>query len=496
MGVIGGMYGGFVTVVEAASLGAVGALLIGLARRRLAWAAIQECLVESLRTSAAIFMIIVGAYLFQYFLAITQTSQQLAEWLTSPENPLTARVMVNRVWQHLFGQGIVRTADNFGATGERPTHPELLDHLAQRFMENDWSVKKLIREIVLSRVYALGTRVDAANTQIDPGNRMLWRANARRLDAESIRDAMLTASGLMDLNPPGGSMVASIGNAQAAGYSQRFVNAQFHYRSVYLPIVRDFVPSCLEVFDFAEPSLVVANRDVTNVPAQSLALLSVGGWGQGIGPVPPKLQSIVEVSDVAWLDNPAMALQAGLRQAENGVLFISNIHRFFARDYRQESVTKALQKAFLSEGGNAVIIGTSTEAEYTDKLRSNLAIVEHSHMLRVPAATVDECQKMLALVKTSIEREYDVTIDPTATKSAAVLASRAASIRSAPPASPRASTAITVSPAPVTSQTSVRLAGSRCVWVPLAATTDMPSAPRVMTTCRAPSSWARRAPAS
>lgn len=158
--------------------------------------------------------------------------------------------------------------------------------------------------------------------------------------------------------------------------------------------------------------------------AQSLALLSVGGWGQGIGPVPPKLQSIVEVSDVAWLDNPAMALQAGLRQAENGVLFISNIHRFFARDYRQESVTKALQKAFLSEGGNAVIIGTSTEAEYTDKLRSNLAIVEHSHMLRVPAATVDECQKMLALVKTSIEREYDVTIDPTATKSAAVLASR------------------------------------------------------------------------
>ena len=199
---------------------------------------------------------------------------QLAEWLTSPENPLTARVMVNRVWQHLFGQGIVRTADNFGATGERPTHPELLDYLAQRFMENDWSVKKLIREIVLSRVYALGTRVDAANTQIDPGNRMLWRANARRLDAESIRDAMLTASGLMDLNPPGGSMVASIGNAQAAGYSQRFVNAQFHYRSVYLPIVRDFVPSCLEVFDFAEPSLVVANRDVTNVPSQALYLMN------------------------------------------------------------------------------------------------------------------------------------------------------------------------------------------------------------------------------
>ena len=199
---------------------------------------------------------------------------QLAEWLTTKDNPLTARVMVNRVWQHLFGQGIVRTSDNFGATGERPTHPELLDYLAIRFMDEGWSVKKLIREIVLSRVYQLGTRVDETNSQIDPGNRLLWRANPRRLDAEAIRDAMLTASGLMDLKPPGGSMVASAGDGFASAYSNRFVNAQFHYRSVYLPIVRDFVPSCLEVFDFAEPSLVVANRDTTNVPSQALYLMN------------------------------------------------------------------------------------------------------------------------------------------------------------------------------------------------------------------------------
>ncbi|MEI6535823.1 MAG: DUF1549 domain-containing protein, partial [Verrucomicrobiaceae bacterium] len=109
---------------------------------------------------------------------------ELAQWLSSPENPLTARVMVNRIWQHLFGQGIVRTADNFGATGERPTHPELLDFLALRFMDNGWSVKKMIREIVLSRVYQLSTRSDGANNQIDPGNRLLWRGNPRRLDAE------------------------------------------------------------------------------------------------------------------------------------------------------------------------------------------------------------------------------------------------------------------------------------------------------------------------
>jgi hypothetical protein len=199
---------------------------------------------------------------------------ELAQWLTSTNNPLTARVMVNRVWQHLFGQGLVRTADNFGSTGERPTHPELLDQLAIDFMSNGWSVKKLIREIVLSRTYQLSTRGDAANQQADPGNRLLWRMNPRRLDAEAIRDAMLTASGMMDLNPPGGSMVGSIGDGIASGYADRFVSAQFHYRSIYLPIVRDFVPSCLEVFDFAEPSLVIANRDTTNVPSQALYLMN------------------------------------------------------------------------------------------------------------------------------------------------------------------------------------------------------------------------------
>jgi hypothetical protein len=199
---------------------------------------------------------------------------QLAQWLTSPQNPMTARVMVNRVWEHLFGQGIVRTADNFGTTGERPTHPELLDYLAVRFMQENWSVKRLVREMVLSRVYQLSTASNPANREIDPDNRMCWRANSRRLDAETIRDAMLTASGLMDLKPPGGSMVASIGSGVARPYADEFTNAQFHYRSIYLPIVRDFVPACLQVFDFAEPSLVVASRGTTNVPSQALYLMN------------------------------------------------------------------------------------------------------------------------------------------------------------------------------------------------------------------------------
>lgn len=199
---------------------------------------------------------------------------ELAQWLTAKDNPLTARVMVNRVWQHLFGEGLVRTADNFGATGELPTHPELLDDLAVRFMESGWSVKKLVREIVLSRSYSLSTSFEAANADVDPSNHLLWRANPRRLDAEAIRDAMLTASGLIDLNPPSGSAVAAVGNGLASKYSTKFVDGESRNRSVYLPVVRDFVPSCLEVFDFAEPSFVVANRGVTNVPSQALYLMN------------------------------------------------------------------------------------------------------------------------------------------------------------------------------------------------------------------------------
>lgn len=208
---------------------------------------------------------------------------ELADWLVASSNPLTARVMVNRTWQYLFGQGLVRTSDNFGATGEKPSHPELLDMLALQFMrpaENGdamgWSVKKLVRTMVLSRTYQLGSGTDAKNAAIDPGNVYLWRSAPRRLGAESIRDAILVASGQLTLEPPHGSAVAKMGNGYVGKNirTESFSNAKATYRSVYLPIVRDFVPDALEVFDFAEPSLVVAARDVTNVPSQALYLMN------------------------------------------------------------------------------------------------------------------------------------------------------------------------------------------------------------------------------
>ncbi len=199
---------------------------------------------------------------------------ELAQWLTAPENPLTARVMANRVWQHLLGDGIVSTADNFGATGERPTHPELLDYLATRLMSNKWSVKGLIREVVLSRTYQLSSASDAKNFLADPDNSLLWHASQRRLDAESIRDAALAVGGQLDLVPPHGSPVTAFGDTDIGRNRTAVLKTDTKKRSVYLPIVRDMVPDVLDLFDFAEPSLVVANRDVTTVPSQALFMLN------------------------------------------------------------------------------------------------------------------------------------------------------------------------------------------------------------------------------
>ena len=204
--------------------------------------------------------------------------RQMAEWIVSPENPLTSRVMVNRIWHHLFGQGLVRSMDNFGSTGEAPSHPELLDHLALQFVDQGWSTKKMVRQIVMSRTYLMASSYDSENFQSDPENRYLWRMSKRRLDAESIRDAMLSTSGLLDWDRPRGSLVARAGNGQV-NRSRNLLQARnrmqtFDHRSVFLPIVRDLVPPSLDLFDYAEPSLVTGKRDVTTVPSQALYLMN------------------------------------------------------------------------------------------------------------------------------------------------------------------------------------------------------------------------------
>jgi cytochrome c553 len=200
---------------------------------------------------------------------------ELAEFLGSDQNPLTARVWVNRVWLHLFGQGLVPSPDNFGASGTPPTNQPLLDALAVQFMADGWSTKRLVRRLVLTRAYGLASAYDARNQEIDPENALVWRAASRRLDAEGLRDAMLVVAGTLDAAPPVGSLVARVGDGPSS-VMLRFNQEidQLNVRSVYLPVVRDHLPDALAAFDFAEPSLVTGQRATTSVPSQSLYLMN------------------------------------------------------------------------------------------------------------------------------------------------------------------------------------------------------------------------------
>lgn len=204
---------------------------------------------------------------------------ELAQFLTHADQPLTTRVMTNRVWRHLFGAGLVRTVDNFGMSGERPSHPELLDELAVQFQGNGWSLKKLVREVVLSRTYRQSSQYDSAAFQKDPENRLLWRMSKRRLTAEEIRDAMLVVGGELKTDRPAASLVGKeIGDGPISliGLNPKLPKDLdgMRHRSVYLPVIRDRLPDVLELFDFAEPSLVTGDRETTNVPVQALYLMN------------------------------------------------------------------------------------------------------------------------------------------------------------------------------------------------------------------------------
>jgi hypothetical protein len=182
--------------------------------------------------------------------------------------------MVNRVWLHLFGRGLVATPDNFGSSGQAPSHPELLDYLAVTFQEDGWSVKKLIRKLVLTRAYQLASQTNAGNTEIDPDNVYLWRATTRRLDAEALRDSILAVSGQLDPTAVKGSLAARTGEGYTFG-AGRFGGELYNtHRTVYLPIIRNGLPDVLSLFDFPDPSQPCGQRATTTVPAQALFFLN------------------------------------------------------------------------------------------------------------------------------------------------------------------------------------------------------------------------------
>jgi len=210
---------------------------------------------------------------------------ELARWIASPDNPLTARSIVNRVWQHHFGRGIVATSDNFGTRGERPTHPELLDYLASRFIAEGWRLKSLHRTIVSSAVYRQQSRTSAAAEAGDPDNALLSHFARRRLSAEELRDGMLLAGGALD-RAPGGADSAEALWAQAEildaerGFAPNRMAADdpfytsYRKRSIYLPVVRNMLPDVLALFDAADPNSTTSTRTETTVPSQSLFLLN------------------------------------------------------------------------------------------------------------------------------------------------------------------------------------------------------------------------------
>ena len=201
---------------------------------------------------------------------------QLAEDIISPSNPLVSRVMVNRVWHHLFGRGIVATVDNFGLMGELPSHPKLLDYLADRFVSNGWSIKDLIRTIVNSNTYRMSSQRSSESLRFDPGNRLLQSVNVRRLEAEAIRDSMLVVSGHLNRKMYGQSEVVHltpfmIGRGKPGQSGPLDGNGR---RSIYIEMRRNFLPEMMLTFDLPIPFTTFGRRDSTNVPDQALTLMN------------------------------------------------------------------------------------------------------------------------------------------------------------------------------------------------------------------------------
>ncbi|MFO0951872.1 MAG: DUF1549 domain-containing protein [Isosphaeraceae bacterium] len=199
---------------------------------------------------------------------------ELARWIGRGDHPLTARVMANRIWLGHFGEGLVRSADNFGSLGEPPSHPELLDWLARRFVESGWSVKSLHRLILLSSTYQMSSRYDERAHEVDPDNRLLWRMPRRRLEAEAVRDAILAVGGRLDPSPGGSLLNAKNHDYVYATGPGRGVPYDSDRRSVYLPVIRSALYDVFQAFDFADPSTSSGQRVATTVAPQALFMLN------------------------------------------------------------------------------------------------------------------------------------------------------------------------------------------------------------------------------
>jgi hypothetical protein len=199
---------------------------------------------------------------------------QLANWLVDPQHPLTARVFVNRVWRWRFGRGLVRTVDNFGLLGEVPSHPQLLDWLAQRFVADGWSLKSLHRLLLNSSTYRQSSVPQAGTVEHDYDNRLLGRFSLRRLSAEEVRDSLLAVSGQLDPTP--GGPVLKVKNR---GYlfdhtSIDLTDYTSNRRSIYLPVIRNNVFDLFQLLDFPDPAIPTGDRAASTIAPQALLMMN------------------------------------------------------------------------------------------------------------------------------------------------------------------------------------------------------------------------------
>jgi hypothetical protein len=274
---------------------------------------------------------------------------QLAEWLTHPKHPLTSRVMANRIWQQLFGRGIVATSDNFGTLGAMPSHPELLDHLAEKLIEDGWSMKALIREIIRSQTYQQAAQTASEN---DPDNLLVRHQNRRPAPAETIRDSILAIAGELDRKPRN-SVVSQLGNFAIETSGRRHASlgqtGKLRQRSIYMPIVRGAVPPSLAVFDLPNPDLVTGNRATTTVPTQALFMLNspfvrkmTQSLGTSIGKGDPSNEKVIQE-----LYQRILIRDADSSDRQMGVSYLDRLMKQDGKS-RQEAIASFAQVLFSS----------------------------------------------------------------------------------------------------------------------------------------------------
>lgn len=262
----------------------------------------------------------------------------LARWMVNTRHPLTARVIVNRVWHHLFGTGLVRTTDNFGINGEAPSHPKLLDHLAHTLVEQKWSIKKLIRDIVLSRSYRMASSHNDAGIAVDPENRLLWRMPRRRLEAEVIRDSLLAVSGRLDPGRFGPCLpLKNASNVDFGLPESIHDNAQLDpeirfRRTIYLPVKRKSAFNAvdiLDVFDFPDTNECRGARAVTTVPNQTLYLLNSPFMEEETKAVAERLinEGRDGVARIRLLYELALGRPASSAEVDRGLVFVKEFQQ-------------------------------------------------------------------------------------------------------------------------------------------------------------------------